>query len=69
MMLDRIDALSAQINNFTTAIEQAIVPLAAQVDQLDQIPGIGLTAARAPCSARSDEAAGRACWVYSICWA
>jgi transposase len=46
MMLDRIDALTAQIGTLTTAIEQAIAPLAAQVAQLDEIPGIGVTAAQ-----------------------
>jgi transposase len=46
MMLDRIDALTAQIHTLTTRIEQAIAPLAAQVAQLDEIPGIGVTAAQ-----------------------
>jgi len=46
MMLDRIDALTAQIHTLTTAIEQAIAPLAAQAAQLDEIPGIGVTAAQ-----------------------
>jgi transposase len=46
MMLDRIDALTAQISTLTTRIEQAIAPLSAQVAQLDEIPGIGTTAAQ-----------------------
>src|SRR5215468_382425 len=46
LMLDRIDALTAQIHTLTTRIEQAIAPLAAQVAQLDEIPGIGVTAAQ-----------------------
>jgi transposase len=46
MMLSRVDALTAQIETLTTAIEQAIAPFAAQVAQLDEIPGIGVMAAR-----------------------
>jgi transposase len=46
MMLDRIDALTTQISTLTTRIEQAIAPLSAQVAQLDEIPGIGTTAAQ-----------------------
>jgi transposase len=46
MMLDRVDALTAQIGTLTTRIEQAIAPLAAQVAQLDEIPGIGTAAAQ-----------------------
>jgi transposase len=46
MMLDRIDALTAHIHTLTTRIEQAIAPHAAQVAQLDEIPGIGVTAAQ-----------------------
>jgi transposase len=46
MMLDRIDALTAQIATLTTRIEQAIAPFAAQVAQLDEIPGIGTVAAQ-----------------------
>ena len=46
MMLARIDALTAQIAALTTRIEQAIAPLAAQVAQLDEIPGIGVAAAQ-----------------------
>ena len=37
MMLDRVDALTAQIGTLTTRIEQAIAPLAAQVAQLDRL--------------------------------
>jgi transposase len=43
MMLARIDALTTQINTLTTRIEQATAPLFAQ---LDEIPGIGTTAAQ-----------------------
>jgi transposase len=46
MMLDRIDALSAQIETLTARIAHAIAPHAAQVAQLDEIPGIGVTAAQ-----------------------
>jgi len=46
MMLSRVDALTAQIDTLTTRIEQAIAPFAAQVAQLDEIPGIGITAAQ-----------------------
>ena len=46
MMLARIDALTAQIDTLTTRIGEAIAPYAAQVAQLDEIPGIGITAAQ-----------------------
>jgi transposase len=46
MMLSRVDALTAQIDTLTTRIEQAIAPFAAQVAQLDEIPGIGVMAAQ-----------------------
>ena len=46
MMLARIDALSAQIDTLTTRIGEAIAPNAHQVAQLDEIPGIGITAAQ-----------------------
>ena len=48
MMLARIDALTAQIDTLTTRIGEAIAPFAAQVAQLDEIPGIGITAAQDP---------------------
>ena len=46
MMLARIDALTAQIDTLTTRIGEAIAPYAAQVAQLDEIPGIGIAAAQ-----------------------
>src|SRR5689334_20735812 len=46
MMLDRVDQLTAQIDQLTTRIETAIAPFAAQVAQLDEIPGIGITTAQ-----------------------
>ncbi len=46
MMLARVDALTAQIDTLTTRIEEAIAPYAAQVAQLDDIPGIGVIAAQ-----------------------
>ena len=46
MMLARIDALTAQIDTLTTRISEAISPYAAQVAQLDEIAGIGITAAQ-----------------------
>jgi transposase len=46
MMLDRVDALTAQIDTLTTRIEEAIAPFAGRVAQLDEIPGIGVTAAQ-----------------------
>ena len=46
MMLDRVDALTGQIDALTTRIEEAIAPCARQVAQLDEIPGIGVTAAQ-----------------------
>ena len=46
MMLARIDALTTQIDTLTTRIGEATAPFAAQVAQLDEIPGIGITAAQ-----------------------
>jgi transposase len=46
MMLTRIDALTAQIDTLTTRIGEAITPYAHQIAQLDEIPGIGITAAQ-----------------------
>src|SRR5205807_8208554 len=44
-MLARIDALSADIAELETAIEEMIAPFADAVARLDEIPGIGPTAA------------------------
>jgi transposase len=46
MMLDRVDALTAQIEALTARIDEAIAPFAAQMAQLDEIPGIGRTGAQ-----------------------
>src|SRR5215468_10383958 len=46
MMLARVDALTAKINTLTARIDEAIAPFAAQVAQLDEIPGVGRTGAQ-----------------------
>jgi transposase len=46
MMLDRVDALTAQVDDLTGRIEEVITPFARQVAQLDEIPGIGRTGAQ-----------------------
>jgi transposase len=46
MMLDNIDRLSEQIAALDAKIEQAIAPFAHQVAQLDEVTGIGATAAQ-----------------------
>jgi transposase len=46
MMLDNIDQHSQQIAALDTTIEQAIAPFAAQVAQLDEVTGVGATAAQ-----------------------
>ena len=46
MMLDRTDALTAQIEDLTRRIDEAIAPFAHQVAQLDEIPGVGKTGAQ-----------------------
>jgi transposase len=46
MMLDRVDQLTARIDQLTGRIDEAIAPFAAQVAQLDEIPGIGKTGAQ-----------------------
>lgn len=44
-MLARIDAISADIDALDTRIEEQIAPFAGAVERLDEIPGIGRTAA------------------------
>ena len=46
MMLDRVDALTAQIEALTQRIDEVIAPFARQVAQLDEIPGVGVTGAQ-----------------------
>jgi transposase len=46
MMLDRTDALTAQIEDLTGRIDDAIAPFARQVAQFDEIPGVGKTGAQ-----------------------
>ncbi|MEU0562944.1 IS110 family transposase [Dactylosporangium sp. NPDC006015] len=45
-MLDRVDAMTADIAEVSTAIEAAIRPYDAQVNQLDEVTGIGVTCAQ-----------------------
>ncbi len=45
-MLDRVDAITADIIEVSTAIEAAISPYQAQVTQLDEVTGIGVTCAQ-----------------------
>ena len=44
-MLNRIDGIEADIDLLDTRIETHLAPFADAVDRLDQIPGIGATAA------------------------
>ncbi len=46
-MLGRIDALSTDIATLEDRIEEQIAPFAHAVNQLDEIPGVGVTAAQA----------------------
>jgi transposase len=46
MMLDRIDALAAQLTTLSTTIETLIAPFQASVDQLDAVTGIGQRSAQ-----------------------
>jgi transposase len=45
-MLARIDALDADIAELEAAIEEMIAPFAPAVERLDEIPGVGMTAAQ-----------------------
>jgi transposase len=45
-MLARIDQITADIADVDARIEQHIAPFAAAVDRLDEVPGVGPTAAR-----------------------
>ena len=46
MMCDRVNALTTQIEVLTARIDEALAPFAAQVAQLDEIPGVGRTGAQ-----------------------
>jgi transposase len=46
MMLSTIDTLTAQVEELTARIEVAIAPFACQVEQLDEVSGIGLICAQ-----------------------
>jgi transposase len=46
MMLDRIDDLTRRAAELTTRIEEQIAPYAGAADKLDEIPGVGRTAAQ-----------------------
>jgi transposase len=41
MMLSTIDSLTAQIDELTRSVEEAIAPFARQIEQLDEVSGIG----------------------------
>jgi transposase len=45
-MLARVDALDADIAELDAAIEEMVAPFAPVVEKLDEIPGVGTTAAR-----------------------
>jgi transposase len=45
-MLARVDGLDADIAELDAEIEEMIAPFAPAVDRLDEIPGVGITAAR-----------------------
>jgi transposase len=45
-MLARIDALDADIAELESTIEELVAPFAVAVDRLDEIPGVGVTAAQ-----------------------
>jgi transposase len=44
-MLNRIDALSADIDTLSVQIQRVIAPFATHVTQLDEIPGVGMIGA------------------------
>ena len=46
MMCDRTGALTAQIEDLTGRIDEAIAPFAHQMAQPDEIPGVGKTGAQ-----------------------
>jgi transposase len=46
IMLERIDELTARVDQLTEAIEEQIAPFQAQVTQLDQVTGIGTVCAQ-----------------------
>jgi transposase len=46
VMLERVDAITIQIERVTAMIEQVIDPFVPQVEQLDEITGVGLVAAQ-----------------------
>ncbi len=46
MMLERIDDLTARIDELTDTIQDTVTPYAAQITRLDEVTGIGTTAAQ-----------------------
>ena len=46
MMVDRVDALTVQVEALTTRIDKVIAPFAHQVAQFDETPGIGKAGAQ-----------------------
>jgi transposase len=46
MMLDRVDALTAQIRQLTGRIEELVAPFADQLERLDEIPGVAAIGAQ-----------------------
>ena len=46
MMLERVDAITAQVDALTGRMDEAIAPFAIQVAQIDEIPGVGKTGAQ-----------------------
>jgi transposase len=46
MMLDRIDGLTARVEEVTARIQEQIAPYARAVEQLDEIAGVGITSAQ-----------------------
>jgi len=52
MMLDNIDRVSGQVAALDAKIDEAIAPFARQMEQLDDITGIGVTSAQENASSR-----------------
>ncbi|HEX5297857.1 MAG TPA: IS110 family transposase [Streptosporangiaceae bacterium] len=46
LMLERIDAITVQVEALTARIDEVLAPFARQVAQLDEIPGVGKTGAQ-----------------------
>lgn len=69
MMLDNIDRLGEQIAALDTKIEEAIAPFSRQVEQLDEITGVGVTSAQELIAETGGDMSSFASDAHLVSWA